>query len=79
MRLNWIKLYTEVDEDTMEGAMYEPEKKLFSGRFTIRFCSICKGWVSSDDYQTKCLKNHHDQSEKINPVLFWEFKDAHEN
>ena len=62
MILHWLKTYEKIDAKTMEEVYHEKENGLIHRGRIIKFCPVCRQWVSSEDYQDFCRLSMHERS-----------------
>lgn len=65
MRLNWIRLFDPVDNNTVQEIFIEREHKMFKNGRTLVRCPVCKQWVSKHDYENYCKHGYHEYSEPV--------------
>ena len=65
MRLNWIQLYEQIGENTMQEVMVEPEQKMSMKGRVIKYCLGCKRWVSQHDFEDYCKIGMHEYASEV--------------
>ena len=65
MRLNWIRSHEQVAEDTLQEVFVEPDQGIVMKGKLIKFCKVCRRWVSKHDYEDFCSAGMHEYAEEI--------------
>jgi len=62
MILHWIRVWFQVDPNTLQERFLEAKNKLHSVGRTAVWCSGCKRFVTERDYKENCRRGFHEYS-----------------
>lgn len=65
MKTNWLTVYDKIDDVTLRESFYNSKENFSMHGRTLRFCPVCRRWVSVKDYRLFCSQGYHEFAEEV--------------